>query len=248
MKKEYINLVISVVVSLFLFTGTVFAEETNVKTCSAKQLSELRQIASNIKVSYLPRTEIVTSEYVDSETGTKPKYTKRYLDIKIYNMDPKLYIEVSNNIKHEQVVTSNDIGIDGTITFRQNAIDRKVDYTFIVKSSEYGCEMQRLRTIKLTLPMYNAYSQLDICTEIPDYYLCQEYVTQQVDGSTFYDKVDAYKEKIVVQGEKNDKENNTGVANKMFKDASKYKYLIVGLVVALGVVITIVIIKRKENI
>jgi len=248
MKKEYINLLISVVVSLFLFTGTVFAEETNAKACSAKQLSELRQIAASVKVSYLPRTEIVTSEYEDSETGTKPKYTKRYLDIKVYNMDPKIYIEVTNDIGHEQVVTADDLGMDGTITFRQNAIDRKVNYVFVIKSSEYGCETQTLRTVRLTLPLFNAYSQLDICAEIPDYYLCQEYVTQQVDGSTFYDKVDAYKEKIVAQGEKEKEESNTSAANKMFKGASKYKYLIVGLVVALGVVITVVIIKRKENV
>lgn len=247
MKKEYIFSIVCMIVSLFLFTGTVFAEETNVKACSAKQLSELRQIAANIKVSYLPRTEIVTSEYEDSETGTKPKYTKRFLDIKVYNMDPKLYIEVTNSIEHEQVVTADDLGIDGTITFRQNAIDSKVDYLFVIKSAEYGCETQTLRTVRLTLPMFNAYSQLDVCSEIPDYYLCQEYVTQQVDGSTFYDKVEAYKEKVVEQGKK-EEENNTSSVNKIFKGASEYKYLIVGAVVALGVVITVVIIKRKENV
>lgn len=246
MKKEYVFFMISMVVSLFLFTGTVFAEETE-NVCSAKQLSELRQLAANVKVSYLPKTEIAVSEYEDSETGGYTKYTKRYLDIKVYNLDSKLYLDVSNDIGHEQIVTADSLGDDGTLTFRQNAIDRKVNYTFILKSTEYGCETQTLRTVRLTLPMFNAYSQLDICTEIPDYYLCQEYITQQVDGSTFYDKVDAYKEKLKVQGETEEK-NNTSLANKVFKGASKFKYLIVGAIVALGVVITVVIIKRKENV
>jgi uncharacterized membrane protein SpoIIM required for sporulation len=75
--------------------------------------------------------------------------------------------------------------------------------------------------------------------------LCQEYVTQKVNGSTFYDKVDAYKAKLELQGEE-EKENNTSVVNKVFAGASKFKYLIVGVIVVLGVVITVIIIKKKE--
>jgi hypothetical protein len=77
--------------------------------------------------------------------------------------------------------------------------------------------------------------------------LCQEYVTQQVDGTTFYDRIATYKEKLAGQGEVEEDQNNTGAVNKIFKGASKFKYLIVGIIVVLGVVITIVIIKRKEN-
>lgn len=246
MKKENIFLMIMIAVSLFIFTGTVYAAEEN--TCSAKQLSELRQIAANIKVSYLPKTEVVQSEYEDVEVGAT-SYTKRYLDIKIYNMNTKLYIEATNDIGYEMVATAQDLASDGTITFRQEPLDQKVNYIFYVKSSEYGCETATLRTIRLTLPMYNAYSQLDICAEIPDYYLCQEYITQKVDGATFYDKVDAYKAKLMDQDvyTKED-EDNTGTVNKIFAGASKFKYLIVGVIVALGVVITVIVIKRKENV
>ena len=248
MKKENIFLLIMMAVSLFIFTGTVYAAgEEN--TCSAKQLSELRQIAANIKVSYLPKTEVVQSEYEDVEVGAT-SYTKRYLDIKIYNMNTKLYIEATNDIGYEMVVTANDLASDGTITFRQEPLDQKVNYIFYVKSDKYGCETATLRTIRLTLPMYNAYSQLDICSEIPDYYLCQEYITQKVDGATFYDKVDAYKEKLMDQDiyKKEEEEDNTGTVNKIFANASKFKYLIVGVIVSLGVVITVVVIKRKENV
>lgn len=246
MKKEYIFFVITMIFSLFLFTDTIFAEESTTKTCTAKQLSELRQIAANVKVSYLPKTEIVENEYEDVETGAA-KYTKRYLDVKIYNMNTKLYVEVKNDVGYENIVSINELGDDGTITFRQAPLDKKVNYTFTVKSAAYGCETNVLRTIKLTLPMFNAYSQLDICAEIPDYYLCQEYVTQKVDGTTFYDRIDSYKEKLASQDETDEEQNNTGTVNKIFKSASKFKYLIVGIIVVLGVVITIVIIKEKEK-
>lgn len=244
MKKENIFLMIIMAVSTFMFTSTVFAAEKE-KTCTAMQLGELRELASNIKVTYFPRTMIVdTSE--DIETGAT-KYTARYIDIKIYNMHSKLYIDVQNDSNFKDVVSIANLASDGTITFRQDMVSKKVNYVFKVMSDEYGCQGNTLRTIKLSLPMYNSYSELEICSEIPEYYLCQEFVTSPVDGATFYDKVDAYKAKLLEQN-KNNGEDNTGGINKTFASASKYKYLIVGVIVALGVIITIVIIKRRENV
>lgn len=243
MKKENIFLMIMMAVSLFMFTGRVYAEE-EVKACTAMQLGELREIASNVKVTYVPKTVVVQTD-PDPETGSTT-YTAKYIDIKIYNMHSKLYIEASNDEGYEQVATIHDLGTDGTVTFRQEVLDRKINYVFTVKSTEYGCDNQVLRTVKLSLPIYNAYSQLDICSDIPDYYLCQEFVTSPVDGATFYDRVDAYKAKLLEQGD-GEGEDNTGTINRTFANASKYKYLIVGVIVALGVVITVVIIKRKEN-
>lgn len=243
MKKENVFLIIIMSVSLFMFTGRVFAAEEN-NMCTAMQLGELREIAANIKVTYVPKT-VIEKTPEDIETGAT-SYTAKYLDIKVYNMHSKLYLEVSNNEGYEVLATINDLSKDGTITFRQDTLDRKVNYVFTVKSAEYGCNNQVLRTVKLTLPIYNAYSQLDICSDIPDYYLCQEFITSPVDGATFYMKVDAYKEKLAEQGDGKG-EDNTGTINKTFANASKYKYLVVGIIVALGVIITIVIVKRKEN-
>ncbi len=243
MKKENIFLLIIMAVSLFIFTGRVYAADDE-KVCTAMQLGELREIASKIKVTYVTGSTVVEIPE-DIETGAT-SYTSRYVDIKVYNMNPKLYVDVSSDAGYNVTATFNDLAKDGTLTFRQSMIGKKVNYTFVVKSTSYGCDTETLRTVRLSLPIYNAYSQLEICSDIPDYYLCQEFVTSPVDGSTFYDKVDAYKAKLLEQGDGKD-EDNTGTVNKVFANASKYKYLIVGVVVALGVAITVVIIKRKEN-
>lgn len=243
MKKENIFLLIIMVVSTFMFTSTVFAAEKE-KTCTAMQLGELRELAASLKVTYVPKTKVMI-DAEDSETGTT-KYTSRFIDIKVYNMHSKLFLEVKNDAGFSAVASVTDLANDGTLTFRQNMVDKKVNYEFKVMSDSYGCQGNTLRTIKLSLPMYNSYSELEICSDIPEYYLCQEFVTSAVDGATFYDKVDAYKMKLLEQGA-GDQGDNTGVVNKTFAGASKFKYLIVGVIVALGVVITIVIIKRKEN-
>lgn len=243
MKKENIFLLIIMAVSTFMFTSTVFAAEKE-KTCTAMQLGELRELAANIKVTYIPKTMVIeTSE--DVETGAT-SYTSRYVEIKVYNMHSKLYMDVQNDSNFKTIVSVANLSNDGTITFTQDMVKKKVNYTFKVMSDEYGCQGNTLRTIKLSLPIYNSYSELEICSEIPEYYLCQEFVTSPVDGATFYEKVDAYKAKLLEQN-KNNGEDNTGGVNKTFASASKYKYLIVGVIVALGVIITIVIIKRREN-
>ena len=95
MKKEKIFLMIMMVVSMLMFTSTVFAAEEKEKTCTAMQLGELREIASNVKVTYVPKTKIEQTG-ADTETGAT-SYTSRFIDIKIYNMHSKIFVEAKND-------------------------------------------------------------------------------------------------------------------------------------------------------
>ena len=104
-----------------------------------------------------------------------------------------------------------------------------------------------MRTIKLTLPKYNYYSQLDVCDDIPDYYLCQPYTKYSVDGGTFYDKVDEYKTKLSTLEKEKEENNNTSFVTNTMSGISKYKYLIVGIAVVVGVVLTIFVLKKKGS-
>lgn len=250
MKKKVMfrNQLFLFIMFMLLFMGSVNADDL---ACTPTQLSELRRAASNIKVTYVPTTIKEQSNNLSPETGTNV-LTAKYLDIKIYNVADGINIKVSNsgnNVESlETNISSRDIGNDGAITLRQSALDVVVDYTFEIYSLSYGCSLQTLRTIKLTLPRYNFYSQLDACSEIADYYLCQEYTTFEVDGATFYDKVAEYKKKLESQEIIDDDEDNTGVISKTMSTVSKYKYFVVGLIVVIGVVITIFILKRKRSV
>ena len=245
MKRKNVFFTLIMIVSMFLFTNTVLAEDDDL-VCSALELKELREIAAALKVTYLPKTKIVQ---ISPDVATDAtSYTAKYLDVKVYNMHSSIYLEVENDNDFSTVVTLSDVGSDGSITFRQDMLNRKVNYTFTAKTTKTGCESQNLRTIKLTLPIYNTYSETLICEDIPDYYLCQEFVTSQVDSATFLNRVNAYKAKLQEQGESKEEKDNTSVTNRTLVNVAKYKYLIVGVIVTLGVVITIVIIKRKENV
>lgn len=244
MKKRK-NLLLIIMMAFFLFIGNVRAADDE-NTCKPTTLSSLRSMAANVKVTYVPVTETIEYTTPNVETGGTVGY-RNYLDIKIYNVNTKLEVTVTAN-GVEEIVTSNNVGADGAITLRQVPQNEVVNYTFTIRSYEGGCHESVLRTLKLTLPRYNFYSQLGACADIPDYYLCQEYTTYKVDGATFYDKVDEYKAKLLTLEDKEQKENNTGLVSQAISSVSKYKYVVVGVVVVAGVLLTIFILKRKKSV
>lgn len=257
MKKNFLILIVMLV--MFLCTGTVYAvEEEEENTCKATQLSELRSLAANVKVTYIPMAVVEDFGVPDGEAGATA-FTQQYLYVKIYNLTDKLKIYVSNGGRgltdtlREKEFTVAQAGSDGAVTLRQAAITENVQYIFEIKSDYYGCGDKTLRKFNLTLPKFNFYSQLDICQDVPEYYLCQQYTTFDVDGATFYDKVNEYKAKLLAQKEENEAaENeeidNTTLVSKAMSVVSKNKYIVVGVIVVIGVVITVVILKRKGRV
>ena len=241
-KKKFI---LVLVLAFFMFLGNVRAEED--KVCKPSELSELRTMAANVKITYIPVSVREEYDEPDPETGATAGQT-HYLDIKIYNMNSKLFINVDKG-REDFVVDSNNVGPDGSITLRQIPMSESVTYEFEIMSDEYGCYKEKLRTIKLTLPKFNFYSQLAACQDIPDYYLCQEYTTFEVDGATFYNKFDEYKAKLLTLEEAGDMElDNNGIVSTAISIVSRHKYAIVGVVVAIGVALTIIIVKRKKSV
>lgn len=245
MKRKKKIFVIIFMLAFFLMIGNVSAAEDKENMCTPTQLSELRSMAANVKVTYVPVTEAEKLTTPNGESGAE-YVSKRYLDIKIFNLNTKLIVNAKNGID-SFTVTSNDIGGDGAVTIRQPASTSAINYEFEVTSLLYGCSLETLRTIKLTLPKYNYYSQLDVCDDIPDYYLCQPYTTYSVDGGTFYDKVDEYKAKLSTLEKEKEENNNTSFVTNTMSGISKYKYLIVGIVVVVGVVLTIFVLKKKGS-
>ena len=247
--KKCRNLILFIIVCIFLFIGVSFAAED--KTCTAVNLNELRTMAANVRVSYIPN-EIETEGDISGEFADSRR-VKKVLDIKIYNITSKLYIKVVSEgedvTRDEHIITLADVGPDKSATIRQTAQRVPVTYTFTIYSDAYGCSTKTLRTFKMTLPRFNFYSELDVCQDIPEYYLCQPYTTFLVDGETFYDKVEEYKSKLEHTNENSEGiiSEGTGVVSETITAFSKNKYIIVGIIVAVGVIATILLLRKRRN-
>ncbi len=249
MKKKMI--VFYMILALFLFMGNAKAEEEE-DLCSSVQLSELRSEAANVKVTYVTGEEIETTNEPDPEIGVN-KLRKHYVYIKIFNINSRMAVRVtpsgSGVSANQMVVDSSMVDLDGVITLRQPASDVNVNYQFNVYSLYGGCSGRTLRTMKLTVPKFNIYSELDICSDVPDFYLCLQYTNYNIDSATVYNRIEDYKARLSTQNvdeENSDGKNNT--LSKTMTSISKYKYIIVGVIVAIGVVITVILIRRKKSV
>lgn len=247
MKKKMLFLML-LLISVFCFLTKVEAEQTE-GTCYVVDKNYVKTQASNIRVTYSP---VVKDEKTKDSLGNEAITSNRYIQIKLFNVTSNMYLEVTTSgdkIRGSKYKFDyRDIGPDKAITIEQKAIDSTVTYSISVYSDYNDCYGDLLRTIKLTVPKFNFYSQLAACDDISDYYLCQEFITFDINSSTFYSNVDSYKEKLANNVDDNPTiRDNTTTASKTVSIISKYKYLIVGTIVVAGVLATIFIMKRKKS-
>ena len=78
--------------------------------------------------------------------------------------------------------------------------------------------------------------------------MCQKFVLSNYDDSTFYTDVQNYRSKLDQNGNNLLLETNENDdVNSIVATASKYKYLIAGLIIAVGVIATIIVLKKKGS-
>ena len=236
MEKNKILLLIIMMLAFILGIGNVKAEGA----CSTTDLNNLRQEAANVKATYIP------NEVTDDDGAGRS-----VLDLKVYNVTPQMVLQYTYSGKGIQdgsfIRTASDIGKDGAITVRQSSYGMVITYVIKVLANYGSCTDQTLKTIRVSLPIFNYYSLLDVCDGIQDYYLCQPYVMTQYTGADFFDKVETYRTKMLENNAIETEDDNNSIMTAAFTGVKKHKYLVVGVIVAIGVVATVVILKRKKS-
>ena len=228
--------------------------------CSYEERAELNNQIGNIEASYeVVEIELDPSEYdpPDTVVGTDEEDTYVQvidaLQVNILNLTEDLYAIVTNNYDESQVRYNYSDTDNGNITFLWETIDELVTFTIeIYSSSNTNCADTLLRTIRLSLPRYNEYSNYGMCDNLPDYYLCQRYVFfEPVTFSYFSQSVLAQLEEI-----QNEEEEGTGEADTWYEsvfnflDEHKVPFIIGGvtLLIIAGVIVVIVVRKRRRSI
>ena len=230
----------------FLVLSLVFIGNASAEKCPLEQRTSLGAIAANVNITY---EEAQGKEYDEDNDAYYPVY---YLDVKIYNMTPDLRVKITNSkFNDEHNVDYQNMDHDGIITLRAKDISEKVTYMFEIYGNTADCYDKKMRTVKLTLPKYNYFSHYGVCEEIPEFYMCQRYILNDFDGTSFYKAVSDYKEKKLAQeNELNEngeiKDNNSSIV-KIAKKVSDNKLLVSGVIIGIGVIITVVILIKKRR-
>ena len=235
---------------LFLFSTSVKAE-----TCGYEEKAKLNNEAANVKVNYeIKQRQLDKNNYnpPDAIVGTEDEANWNpivdYFQVNILNLTENIYVEVKNDQNNETTKYYYNNSQDGKIAIDWLNLENVAKFTITVKSTDAsGCTDRTLKTLNLTLPRYNEYYEYSLCQSIPDYYLCQKYVTfDEVKLGYFtkkvYEEIDKKNQKEI--------EKNLKWYEKAWNFIKDHKVAFITggvIIVAAGATITVVIIRKRRR-
>lgn len=239
--------------SLFMLSFMMLTANPKAATCGYEEQAKLNNEAANVKANYEIKERILEPGEYDIPDGIEDgDYVAKtdYIQVNILNLTENMYAEATNDVNRDVKKFNYSDTQNGNISFNWSELDTMATYTIkIYASDKTSCERSPLKTLYVSLPRYNDYSTYEICKQVPDYYLCQRYVTYDSVGyDTFFTRVQEQIDK------KNKEEEENRQNNKWYKKVAnfivehKVPFIIGGVtlvVVASGA--TIIIIKKRRR-
>ncbi len=218
----------------------------NALSCSNSVSKDLGQIASYVKASYEVIDKSETKEIKVNDDTTSFTIPNFEFEISIYNITDDIYVTVDADVYKNSITITNEDTEDGTYTFTNRDFGKIYNYTIKINSANEDCYGQTIRTINLTKPKYNAYSEYTFCQNSSLYY-CQKFTAKELGIKD----ADDFLEKIKVNNENNNpnKDENDAIEEitNLFKKNWKMYLLIFIVIIAITISIIVIIKKRNKN-
>lgn len=238
---------------LITFAFLVLVPTSKAATCGYEEKAKLNNEVANVKANYEIKERVLDrGEYSPPDGLENEEYVAKtdYIEVHILNITKNMYVVVTNDLNNETVTYGFDDTNNGNISFTRTELDSLITYTIkVYASNETGCEGSALKTLYVSLPRYNDYSTYDICKELPDYYLCQRYVTYESVGyDIFFTRIREQLDKKEEDKKDNKEDSKWYEVVGNFISKHKVPFIIGGItlvVVAGGA--TIVIIKKRRR-
>ena len=247
MKKKLLSCLM-VMLTLFLVI-----KNTKAASCSYAEQADLNNEAANVKVTYEAQEEEISPEGYICDGGDEedvcPPVMHHYININILNLSENFYITVTDDVtKNTQRYDYSQVPEDGILKIEWDDVSKINTFDITVYSSNNTtCPDTKIKVSHITVPRRNYYSEYAICQEVPDYYLCKEYVTYEEDPS-FGEFMEKVENEIKGKTEEEKKEKEKGFFDKLLDFLDKYKIaLIVGTAIIIVLVTGIVIIIRRKR-
>ena len=244
---------------LVAVSSLVMISSVDAATCGYKEQAKLNNEVANVKSNYEVKERVLSRDEYTAPPDEVPvseedSYVAKtdYIEVSILNLTENMYATVFNDVTKETQTIKYDDTQNGNakIDWRQIGTIAKLTIK-IYSSSSTACEGNLLKTLYLTLPRYNEYSEYNICTKVPDYYMCKRYVTNE----EF--KYDDFNTNVTKEIEKRERQQQEEIKNnkwykKVLDFVSEHKtaFIIGGcsLVVVAGGATYIIIKKRRRSI
>ncbi len=222
--------------------------------CGTKKTAELNREVANVKANYeilqrLPEGPYGPPDWWTPDMGEDVLPREDYMKVNITNLSENFYAEVTNDQNRDKItLTANDM-VDGIASFERDDFSKVVRLTIKIYATDVaGCAGQEFKTLRLTLPRSNIYSGYDVCSLVPDYYLCQKYVTfeKEITDNDFSIGINKQLEEIYQEEEE---ETRTWWENVLKFVKDNLVIVVIGgvLVIGAGTTATIIIIRNRRR-
>lgn len=240
MKKSLVGVILATI----LLFGPSFVSAAS--SCSYSEQAELNNIAANVKINY-EIEELKTEEFPDPDDPEEMiDIIVKKIKINILNVTDDVYVVLKNNLNNQSRTFYKKNTTDGIASFYQDGTDTIVNYTLEVYSNKYSCAGELYKKLTLTTPIYNTYSELEACSENPEFYYCQEFITTK---QITYDKfIENLKEYVEEEEIKEKREKNIWDKIKEFYSNNKITINVLGtMVIVGGTAATVILVKRRRS-
>jgi len=237
-----------IILSLFAFSlliPTIKSVKAEEYVCDTEEYNAYKLLADQIELSYEHVEDLV------DENGNK---VNNMFNIVVNNLHLRLALyNVSNGTGISGIWANN-----GTIKSYNYSPGT---YTFEVRAFSAYCDDEVFRTISITIPKYNEYSEREECSDVnPNKFaMCDPYYQGAINEETFKTRVEQYKnqnkEELVNPEDKEngqmkddyvEKEKNKNFLEQLLDFITQYYlYLIIGVVILIAIIITLIILSKK---
>lgn len=205
------------IIMFFCFISSISAK------CDYSTISRLKSLVTNINISY--------DYYIEDNFA--------YFNVTLTNIiDGMYFVDTLYDRTYSYYDTNNgEITITG-----YNGISGS--YKFYSSLSE--CYGTKLGTKYYKFPIYNIYYTNSLCSDIPNYSLCQKWVKKNYSYDEFLKKVTEYKSKNVEEDDSLDNvEKNKTILDVIIQLYVNYYYYFLGSIII--ICSTIIFIKRRKD-
>lgn len=233
MKRKYL---------LFFLLSLLFIPKVKAEYCTLERQAELNNAAGAVTAKGYPYSYNYTS--TDPDSGEEITGTSYLGMIDVYNLTSDIYAILEYDSSKYRL--DYDPETDGEVSYSTGGMGKVKQYTISIYPVDTECGKKAIRQINVTVPRANQYYNESICSDYPDYFYCQEFMT--ADDIAYIDFVNGINEYAKTHKSVNDETRKEGILEETTNFVKKHLVIVtVVILIIIGGTGTFIYLRNKKR-
>lgn len=233
MKRKYL---------LLLFLSLLFIPKVKAEYCTLERQAQLNNAAGAVTAKGYPYSYNYTS--TDPDSGEEITGTDYLGMIDVYNLTSDIYAVLEYDSSKYRL--DYDPETDGEVSYSTGGMGKVKEYTISIYPVDTECGKKAIRQLNVTVPRANRYYNESICSDYPDYFYCQEFMT--ADDIAYIDFINGITEYAKTHKSVNDETRKEGILEETTNFVKKHRVIItIVILIVIGGTGTFIYLRNKKR-